>query len=64
MASYTPNYRLKKPSLNSNEYYRLNDMNDNWDIIDTQLKTIQDSIDTKINNAITNTLNSSYGNIT
>lgn len=41
MANYTTNYKLKKPL--DNEYFDLNDFNDNADLIDIALKTNADS---------------------
>jgi hypothetical protein len=42
MPNYTENYNLKKPL--SNEYYSIEDQNDNMDIIDQQLKANADEI--------------------
>ena len=36
MATYTANYRLKKPGLA--DYYNIQDFNDNADVIDGKLK--------------------------
>lgn len=40
MASYTPNYNLKKPE--GTENYNVGDFNGNMDIIDTQVKSVSD----------------------
>ncbi|MCI1958582.1 MAG: hypothetical protein LKJ25_03040 [Clostridia bacterium] len=44
MATNTTNYNLKKPA--QDDFYNVDDFNDNADIIDTQLKTNADAIDT------------------
>jgi len=43
MATTTKNYGLKKPA--QNDYYNIEYHNDNMDIIDTELKRIEDEID-------------------
>lgn len=42
MASYTPNYNLKKPA--GTDPVQISDINGNMDIIDTQLKATNDQI--------------------
>jgi len=44
MPNYTANYRLKKPL--ANEYYNIEDFNENADIIDQKLKEIDDKLQT------------------
>lgn len=44
MATTTQNYGLKKPALD--DFYHVEDQNSNMDIIDTELKRIEDSIPT------------------
>lgn len=43
MADFTPNYNLKKPLRT--EYYNVADANGNSDIVDTQLKAVNDRVD-------------------
>lgn len=43
MADFTPNYNLKKPLRT--EYYNVADSNGNSDIVDTQLKAVNDRVD-------------------
>ena len=45
MAEFTPNYNLKKPA--EEDFYNINDHNDNMDIIDTALKAHDDALATK-----------------
>ena len=45
MAEYTQNYNLKKPA--EEDFYNINDHNDNMDIIDTALKAHDDALATK-----------------
>lgn len=42
MAEYTENFNLKKPG--QNDYYNIEDFNDNTDIIDAELKKLNDAI--------------------
>lgn len=42
MASYTPNYNLKKPA--QDDFFDVDDFNGNTDILDTTIKNISDSI--------------------
>ena len=46
MATYTTNYNLKKPS--QNDYYNVEDFNNNADTIDTEIKKANDKINTEI----------------
>lgn len=43
MAEYTPNLSLKKPS--NSDYVLISDSNDNMDIIDSEIKDLQDAVD-------------------
>ena len=40
MAEYTENYNLKKPA--QEDFYNVDDFNNNTDIIDSQLKAVSD----------------------
>lgn len=51
MPNYTENYNLKKPL--SNEYYSIEDQNDNMDIIDQQMKANADEINTHLAEDVT-----------
>lgn len=50
MASYTPNYNLKKPATTDN--VAIADLNGNMDTVDTQLKTLSDQIGTLKNEGV------------
>ena len=64
MPTYTTNLNLKKP--NGDEYYNIEDFNENADIIDAAISDVYTKIQTDtaiaeaINSAITDAINTSY----
>ena len=54
MPTYTPNYDLAKPIVNSAVDQDLwgNETNGNWDIVDTTLKSLQDQITVLVGNRL------------
>lgn len=46
MAEYTQNYNLKKPA--EEDFYNVKDFNDNADIVDEELKAVNDKVDSHL----------------